>query len=228
MKWTILDVARLFHVTPQQVNQWIERDGLPAVRLKERTHLNRLDVLEWAVARGRMVPPEAAPTAVDGSGILSLAAALEAGGIYYKVPNHDRAAALRAVVQRLPLPPGADRELALEVLLARERLGSTGVGDGIAIPHIRGPLVFPVEKPFVTLCFLDGMVDFGAIDGRPVDTLFALIAPTIRGHLALLSHLSYAVHDPNFRDALKKKLPEAEIFSCLKTLESSLPPEMKT
>ena len=48
---------------------------------------------------------------------------------------------LRAVVARMPLADEGDRELLLDVLLAREAMGSTGVGDGIAIPHVRNPVV---------------------------------------------------------------------------------------
>ena len=49
---------------------------------------------------------------------------------------------LRAVVERMALPDPADRDLVVQVLLAREQLGSSAVGDGIAIPHVRSPLVF--------------------------------------------------------------------------------------
>ena len=58
----------------------------------------------------------------------------------------------------------------MSVLLAREALGSTGIGDGIAMPHVRNPIVLPVDAPIVSLCYLEEAVAVGAVDGKPVRT----------------------------------------------------------
>src|SRR5438128_2157857 len=76
--------------------------------------------------------------------------------------------ALRALVQVLPLPESIDRELLLALFRAREASASTAVGDGIAIPHVRNPIVLHVARPVITLAFLSHPVDFGALDGKPV------------------------------------------------------------
>src|ERR1019366_3814165 len=107
--------------------------------------------------------------------------------IHYNVLGHDKVSAMREVVARIPLPADVDREFATQVLLAREDLGSTAIGDGFAIPHTRNPIVFHVERPLLTACFLEQPVDFGAVDGIAVHTLFALVCPMVSGHLALLS-----------------------------------------
>ena len=83
------------------------------------------------------------------------------------------------------LPEEVDSEFLYQVLLAREALGSTGMGDGIAIPHVRNPIVLHLSRPMVTLCFLETPIDFGSLDGKPVTTLFTLISPTVRAHLHL-------------------------------------------
>ena len=70
--------------------------------------------------------------------------------------------------------------------MARESLGSTGIGDGIAIPHVRNPIVMHIPRPTITLCFLEHPIDFGALDGQPVHTLFTIVSPTVRAHLHLL------------------------------------------
>jgi PTS system nitrogen regulatory IIA component len=141
------------------------------------------------------------------------AAALQAGGVHHHVEGSDRASALRAIVSRMPLSDEADRELLLDVMLAREALGSTGVGDGIAIPHVRSPIVLHTTEPSITLCFLDHPIDFGAIDGRPVHTFFSLVTLSIRSHLYLLSRLSAALQDQGFRKAITSRAPEAEILA---------------
>ena len=115
--------------------------------------------------------------------------ALHAGGIHYRIGGSDKASVLHHVVETMRLPAEVDREFLYEVLLAREALGSTAIGDGIAIPHVRNPVILHLERPLITLCFLERPVDFGALDGQPVDTLFTLISPTVRAHLHLLSRL---------------------------------------
>jgi PTS system nitrogen regulatory IIA component len=72
------------------------------------------------------------------------------------------------VVARLSLPEDFDRQLLLRLFLAREALGSTAVGDGIAIPHVRRPIVLNVPRSMVTLCFLKRPVAYQAPDGKPV------------------------------------------------------------
>jgi PTS system nitrogen regulatory IIA component len=118
----------------------------------------------------------------------------------------------------------ADRDLVCDFLLAREALGSTGVGDGIAIPHVRNPIVLHVERPSITLCFLDNQVDFDAIDGKPVHTVFSVVSPTIRGHLFLLSRIAAALHDQGFKQALLRRAPQEEILREARRIEGSLPP----
>jgi PTS system nitrogen regulatory IIA component len=115
-----------------------------------------------------------------------------------------------------------DRAFLLEVLLARESLGSTGIGDGIAIPHIRNPLVLGVDGPRICLCFAKKPVDFDAIDKKPVNALFILISPTVREHLRLLARLSFALNDPGFRAAVSKRKPAAEIRRACREAEARL------
>src|ERR1035437_6212671 len=121
----------------------------------------------------------------------------------------------RALIDVIKLPEEVDREFLFQVLLARESLGSTGIGDGIAIPHVRNPIVMHIPRPMVTLCFLREPVAFDAIDHKPVHTLFAIVSPPIRAHLHLLSRLSFALKHPSFLDALAAKAgPDALLRIC--------------
>ncbi|HTP58236.1 MAG TPA: PTS sugar transporter subunit IIA, partial [Spirochaetia bacterium] len=110
-----------------------------------------------------------------------------------------KAEVLQAVVDLMRLPDEVDKEFLLSVILARESLGSTGFGGGIAIPHVRNPIVLHIPRPSITLCFLEKPVEFGAIDGLPVHTLFTLVSPTVRAHLHLLSRLTYGLRLAQFR-----------------------------
>src|SRR6202007_1701567 len=93
-----------------------------------------------------------------------LAESLQGGGIHYQIAGATKDQALRALVQVLPVPDDVDRDLLLHLFLAREASASTAIGDGIAIPHVRNPIVLHVERPTISLAFLARAVEFGAPD----------------------------------------------------------------
>ncbi|MDD2054652.1 PTS IIA-like nitrogen regulatory protein PtsN [Pseudomonas putida] len=89
-----------------------------------------------------------------------------------------------------------------ESLIAREKLGSTGFGNGIAIPHCR---LKGCEAPISALLHLDAPIDFDAIDGAPVDLLFVLLVPEAAtdAHLELLRQIASMLDRKDVRDQLR-------------------------
>jgi PTS system nitrogen regulatory IIA component len=201
MQLTVQDVCRLMDVNERTVRRWIDDEQLPAHRVAGLYHFNRAELFEWATLRKLPVPAALldAPPATQGVE-QTLADALSAGGILYDVPGEDVESALRSVVERMRLPEPLDREMLLTVFLSREGVGSTAVGDGIAIPHPRYPMVLGVSGPRVMLCFLKHAIDFKARDGRPVDTLFVMVSPTARWHSMLITQVARALSDSRFRE----------------------------
>jgi PTS system nitrogen regulatory IIA component len=215
MKLTVQEAAKLLNTTERSIYRWIKQSAIPCQSVNDNYRFHRAELLEWATARGLSVSVDAFPPSrriVDNSAP-GFATALRAGGIYHDVEGSDRESALRAIVSRIPLASETDREFLFDVLLAREAMGSTGVGDGIAIPHVRSPVVLPANQPAVTLCFLARPVDFHAIDDRPVHTFFSLVTLTIRSHLYLLSRLSAALQDPRFKQAVVDRASPEEILT---------------
>lgn len=208
MKLTTSDAAALLDVDESTVHRWIEERALPAERIAGRTLLNRAAVLEWATENRVAVSSRVfRPAETEGERLPSFAAALAAGGVHHGVPGATREEVLREAIGRLPLPEGSDAEDLLAVLLARETAGSTAIGDGIAIPHVRAPIVLDVDEAIVSLSFLAKPVDFGAPDGKPVTVLFTLVTPTVHGHLHLLAALAYLLRDESFLAAVKAAAP---------------------
>ncbi len=222
MPATLQEVARWLAVPERTVARWIRERGLPAHRVQDRFSFNRTEVLEWATALGVPLAAQAlGPGREDG---ISLADALEAGGVRQGVTGADPASVLRSVVEGMPLAP-ADRLSLLDVFLGREDLGTTPLGEGFAIPHVRSPIILGVDRPHVTLSYLDRPVDFRAPDGRPVHTLFTLISPTVRVHLALLSALASALQDPRFKDCVLRRGSREEVLAAARRLGTSPPPQ---
>jgi PTS system nitrogen regulatory IIA component len=223
MKLTARDAAKLFNVSEKTIYRWIEQKGLPAYRINKQFRFNQTELLEWAAAGRTGISPEFLSQAEPGTEELpDPVQALAAGGIHYRVAGTDRDSVLRSVVELLRLPDHVDREFLFQVLLAREALGSTGIGDGIAIPHARNPIVLSVERPTITLCFLEHPVDFAALDGLPVTVLFTLVSLTVRSHLHLLSRLAFILNDKSFREVLKRQGSRDEILAEAKRTMQSL------
>jgi len=223
MQLNVRDLTKLLNVTESTVTRWIKQRGLPAQLVGGQHRVNRADLLEWATANNVKVSLELFDhLEADAETVPSLTEALEIGGIHYRLQDTSKAQAIRSLVQVLPLPDGVDRELLLRLFLAREASASTAIGDGIAIPHVRNPIVLHVVRPAVTLAFLSQPVDFGALDGKPVHVLFSIISPTNRSHLQLLSRLSFVLHDGKLRETLARQAAREEIMQELRRVESGM------
>lgn len=225
MQLTVRDARRFLNVSEATVTRWIRQRGLPAQFVGGQYRFHRAELLEWATANQIKVAPEMfdhldneADPAPD------LAEALETGGIHYQFQDTSKERVLRALVEVLPLPDSADRELLLRLFLAREASASTAIGGGIALPHVRNPIVLHVAHPIVTLCFLEKPVDFGALDGEPVRIIFSLICPTMRSHLQMLARLSHSLHDPRFREMIMRQGQRDEILREVRRIEMALAP----
>ena len=109
----------------------------------------------------------------------------------------------------------SDREV-LDVLAQRERLGSTGIGNGIAIPHGKLP---KLERLFGVFARLDRPIDFEALDGQPGDLLFLLLAPEAAGadHLKALARVARLLRDPEVARKLRESRDAEAIYVVLTT-----------
>jgi PTS system nitrogen regulatory IIA component len=222
---TIRDAAKLLRVNENAVYRWINEQGLPAEQISGHYRFNRAELLEWATIRKINFSPDLIESAGNGNKPPELHDALLFGGVYYHLPGTDKESVLRAAVQRMPLPPTLDPDFLTQVLLSRESQGGTGIGDGLALPHPRYPVVLPVQRPFITLCFLEQPVPYAGLNTpnpQLVHTLFALVCPTVRFHLSLLARLAHALQEPAFRDPIKKQAPVEQIMDQARRLDEAL------
>ncbi|WP_430461378.1 PTS IIA-like nitrogen regulatory protein PtsN [Thalassolituus sp. LLYu03] len=106
---------------------------------------------------------------------------------------------------------GASSDDIFDRLFSRERLGSTGIGEGIAIPHCR---LAQCSEAIGILLRLSEPVDFDAIDNRPVDLVFALLVPeeATEQHLQILATLARNFSDAEYRDALRNAPDASRLY----------------
>lgn len=228
MQLNVKEAALMLNVSEKSIYRWIKQSIIPFYKINEQYRFNRTEILEWATAQHKQVSPSIFLESHTGIAELpSLAEAIKSGGIIYRVSGKDQATVLKSIVDTLKLPEDVDRDFLYQVLLARETLGSTGIGNGIAIPHVRNPVVLHVVRATVTICFLENAIDFKALDGKPVNILFTIISPTVREHLHLLSRIAFVLHNSDFKNALLNEASRDTLMELLTGAEEQIPGVIK-
>ncbi len=216
-------VAEFLNISEKKLYQWIERKKLPAIRVGAQYRINKARLIEWAIANKIRLSPgiftDDEPQMAD---IPRLDETLGRGGVHIGVTGSDIPSVLASVIERMPLPNDVDRGYVLQVLLARESMGSTGIGNGIAIPHVRNPIIMHISQPMIALCYLENPIAFNALDGQPVHTLFTIISPSSSTHIHLLSRLSYALRDPAFMGKITERAGEDAVIKAAAIIETNL------
>ena len=139
-----------------------------------------------------------------------LTSLLGEGVILEPASADSRKQALTMLSQALAAKTKLDARDIFDAVMEREKLGSTGVGEGVAIPHAR---VEKLPHPIGGFVRLENGVDFDAVDDRPCDLIFMLIAPVGSGadHLRALAQVSRTLRQPDLREALRKASSAAKI-----------------
>ena len=110
---------------------------------------------------------------------------------------------------------GIDKDILFNKLYEREKLGSTSVGNGVALPHAR---IEGIDIPFVSIVILENAIDFDNIDDLDVDIVLCLIVPHDQSsnHLELLASLSEVLDQLSIRRTLRKSRNSEQIINCLR------------
>jgi PTS system nitrogen regulatory IIA component len=139
---------------------------------------------------------------------------LAAKAVVSALKASDKKEAIRGLTARLGALIRRDPNEIFEVLLQRERLGSTGIGGGVAIPHAKLPRL---EKLVGAFARLEKPIDFDAVDGEPVDLVFVLLAPEAAGadHLKALARIARLLRDPKVAEKLRTVADSDQMFGVL-------------
>ncbi|MBI1869582.1 MAG: PTS sugar transporter subunit IIA [Chlamydiae bacterium] len=223
MQISVLDIMRIFDAEEKTIYEWIAKKGMPCIKVNEQYRFNYIELLEWALENKMVLTTDILALGErESTQSEVLAEALKWGGIYYDVPGKTREEVLENVVNLLVFPAEVDKKSLLEMLIAREIMESTAIGNGIALPHLRNPVILNIDEPFAALCFLKNAVDFNAFDREPVSVLFVLISPSTKMHLLLMSRLSFCLQDSGFKKYLRIKASKKELIAETIIIESRL------
>ena len=157
-------------------------------------------------------------------GSVTLSELLSPRRINLELQSADRESVLQELVNQIPELQGQPeaRQTLLRALHEREQLHSTGIGDGIALPHARNALVGLVDRDLIVIGRHAAGIPYGAIDEVPARLFFLLIAPTVTQHLAILARLSRLLRDPKLRQALLSATSPEDMIALVREAEAKM------
>ncbi len=218
MDLELQEVAELLNV-PENVLLKLVSDGkVPSYNINGSYRFNREEIESWVMAdKGGHEGHK------PSSGALryNLFRALNNGDVYTDLECDSKEELIRETMQRLAPGLRLDPDVLFELFMERENLMSTAVGQGFAIPHARDFLM-DGHRDAVAVVFLNKPINYGALDGKPVHTLFFLLASDDKKHLALLSKIAHLTSNNKLCLQLQQKPQKTELLEIIKDWETTL------
>ena len=151
----------------------------------------------------------------------SLYRAIHIGGIYHQVPGDTKEAVIRSTMKMLSKTLGLDADTVTDMLLDRESMMPTALNNGVGVPHTRDFLL-KSHQDVVAVAFPEQPINYGALDGQPVHTLFFLFASEDKSHLNLLAKVAHFSGQADTLQLLKQRPEKSQLLSQIKDWESAL------
>jgi PTS system nitrogen regulatory IIA component len=143
------------------------------------------------------------------------------GGDFRVIPADNPRELLAAMIETVGLPPSVNRADLLAAVLEREALMSTAVGNGIALPHPRNPVIDQREGQFISIAFAERGLNWEALDGKPVRTVMLILSASPKMHLHTLSRLNYFCQQRPFLDLLERRASPVELLTIIEETEKT-------
>lgn len=213
MQLQLDELARCLNTTSGTVERWVRQGRIPVRKKGNQCVFNSKALQKWTDENNlSFMMPDTKPKKTPKKENADFISAVKRGGILYDIAGDSVEEVLHSAVNQIGCLTTADEKKALyESLIAREELMSTGIGNGVAIPHPRKPLPYDSIPAFITTCFLKNQINFNSVDKKPVFVMFIITCPTSKSHLYLLSRLSFCLRNDGFIKQLSE-IPDSEMF----------------
>lgn len=191
MDLNLQEVADLFQVSKSVIEKWLSEGKIPSYQLKGEHLFSRDEIEAWLV---RSFNQEGLSVDIQepfkGIQQFNLYRALNKGFVLQEVYGHDKNDLIRNSISQISEKLDIDAEVLSSLLIERENLMSTALNKGVAVPHTREFLLSEAYDS-VTIVFPKSPIEFGALDHKPVHSLFFLFACQDKRHLNLLAKIAY-------------------------------------
>jgi PTS system nitrogen regulatory IIA component len=240
MDLKIEDVAELLNVSETTIRRWLTDGKIPAYRINEQYRFSRIEIENWMMAcklksqetgispfnEIQIYPspeennePEIAVR--GGMQHFCLYRAIHQGDVFASIPGQTKEEIIRGTTKSIAQKLNVDSEILAELLIDREKMMPTALNNGIAVPHTRDFLrKGPLDMVYVV--YPQDPIEYGALDGKPVHSLFFLFASNDKGHLQLLAKLAHFGSDMKALAFLQKKPNKKELLDFIRGWEGNV------
>ncbi|MCP5469476.1 MAG: PTS sugar transporter subunit IIA [Chlamydiales bacterium] len=220
MDLKIKDVAELLNISETTVRRWLAEGKIPAYRLNRQYRFSRPEIEDWLLRQKLDTAEEEHKTEV-GNMQFSLYRALYRGFVLTDVEGSSKEEIIGHTMEEMAQKFDLDAAVLTDLFLDREKMMSTALGHGVAVPHTRDFLLNTHFDVVVTV-YPKLPLDFAALDGQSVHTLFFLFASDDRNHLNLLAKVAHLCSHEKSRAFLQSKPGKERLLEFVKHWESGL------
>ncbi len=234
MDLKIKDVANLLNVKESTVRRWLSEGKIPAYRINHQYRFSRGELQNWVMSQKllndngdnllveiqhQILPEEDSDLPKGGVKQYGLYRAIHKGGVYHDIAGIQKEELIRNTTAKIAGTLSLDAEVLSELLWDRERLQATALNNGIGLPHTRD---FLLKRPFdvISIVFPKEPIDYGALDGKPVHTLFFLLACEDKSHLHLLAKIALLCSQSSAIEFLQSKPSRDAMLEYIKDWET--------
>lgn len=225
MDLKIKDVAELLSVSETTIRRWLSEGKIPAYRLHHQYRFSRIEIEDWMMSC--RIDQEGGEKGETGDAVrkgmhqFGLYRAMHRGEVLTDLLSETKEKIIEEVMLRVAKSLGMDAAVMTEMLIDREQMMPTALSNGIAVPHTRD---FLLKKPFdvVVVASLVKPIDWGALDGKKVHTLFFLFASDDKRHLNLLAKLAHLSSSDESLEFLQTRPTKGELLEYIKGWESKI------
>jgi len=223
MELSVFDLSKYLGVVPETIERWVRQGKLPVSQKGVNYRFHTSELQKWAGKHNIYLNLSDKRKPEKGrESIIPLSCAVENGGINFDVQGNDVKSVLEASIKRISKIPDDFKQDLLDRLVKREQALSTGIGNGIAIPHPREQLRY-LHDSIVSISFLVNPVDYKALDSKPVSILFFILCPALKIHLHLLSALSFCLRNNKFQGFLNSRPDPDQLIEKIEILQKTNP-----
>lgn len=216
----------MLQVSEKTIYRWIKEKAIPFYHINHQYRFDKGEINDWIFANRVKVPGIISTdkseifetqTGKKSPGVREL---LVKGGIYYKIEGAESEECIRNSLLLIKFSSEVSKDVIVQRILERERLMHTGMGNGVAFPHARSPVFSRAAEECISLCFLNSPIEYGALDGKPVHSLFFVLTSSLGRHLDCMTKLAFFCRDRAFIHLLETQAARGEIISLIEKRES--------
>ena len=239
MDLKIKDVAELLNISETTVRRWLNKGKIPAYRLQHQYRFSRLEIENWMMnCRLKKNSKQPHPAKEEqlylfqdqkktgqekktGMQQFSLFRAIHHGGILYDLQARSKETVIRETMEIISRDLGFDPSIISDLFMDREKLMSTALNNGVAVPHMRD-FLFKGTTDMIVVVFPKHPINWGALDKYPIHTLFFLFAFDDKRHLNLLAKLAHLSSDKKALKLLRSKPNKKTLLDYIKEREAKI------